>query len=159
MKNPVLAQDVFIAPGAVVVGDVTIGEKCGIWFNATVRGDGNVIQIGEGSNVQDNCVLHGDETPVTVGKYVTIGHGAIVHGCTVGDNTLVGMGSIILNGAQIGKNCIIGAGALVTQNTIVPDNSLVLGSPAKVIRRVTPEEAAATTKNSLHYVEKRKEYM
>jgi carbonic anhydrase/acetyltransferase-like protein (isoleucine patch superfamily) len=148
----------FIAPGAVVLGDVTVGEDVGIWYNATVRGDRGSIVIGKGSNVQDNAVVHMDDNfPVTIGENVTIGHGAIVHGCTIGDNCLVGMGAIIMNGAHIGANCIVGAGALVTQGTEVPDNSLILGNPAKIKRPVTEEEIAASIRNARLYVEEARE--
>lgn len=144
----------FIAPGAAVLGDVTVAEDCGIWYNATVRGDRTHIRIGKGSNIQDNCVVHGDiGYPVTIGENVTIGHGAIIHGCTIEDNTLIGMGAILLNGCHIGKNCIVAAGALVTQNTVIPDNSLVLGSPGKVKREVTDEEIASNLENARVYVE------
>lgn len=148
----------FIAPGAIVLGDVTLGEDVGIWYHATVRGDRAPIVIGNRSNVQDNAVVHVDANyPVTIGENVTIGHGAIIHGCEIGDNSLIGMGAIVMNGARIGKNCIVGAGALVTQNTIVPDNSLLLGNPAKVKRQVTPEEVAASLHNAEVYVEEARE--
>lgn len=153
-----LHENVFIAPGAIVLGDVTVGEDVGIWYHATVRGDRAAIVIGNRSNVQDNAVVHVDEGHgVSIGENVTIGHSAIIHGCSIGDNSLIGMGAIIMNGAQIGKNCIVGAGALVTQNTIVPDNSLVLGNPAKVKREVTEEEVAASLRNAQGYVEEARE--
>jgi len=143
----------FIAPGAIVLGDVTLGEDVGIWYHATVRGDRAPIAIGERSNIQDNAVVHVDaEHTVVIGKNVTVGHGAIIHGCAIGDNTLIGMGAIIMNGARIGKNCIVGAGALVTQNARIPDNSLVLGNPAKIKREVTQEEIAANLRNAESYV-------
>ena len=144
----------YIAPGAVVLGDVELAEDCSIWYNAVVRADRAPIRIGRGSNVQDNCVVHVDTGyPVTIGEGVTIGHGAIVHGCSIGDNTLIGMGAILLNGCQIGSNCMIGAGALVTQNTVIPDNSLVVGNPGKIRREVTSEEAAGIRENAAHYLE------
>ena len=144
----------FIAPGAIVLGDVALGEDVGIWYHATVRGDRAPIKIGNRSNVQDNAVVHVDANyPVNIGENVTIGHGAIIHGCEIGDNSLIGMGAIVMNGAQIGKNCIVGAGALVTQNTIVPDNSLLIGNPAKVKRDVTAEEIEASLRNAAIYVE------
>lgn len=159
MKKPRIYPGAFIAPDAAVYGDVTIGEACSIWFHATVRAEGAGIRIGDGSNIQDNCVVHVDPGhTVEIGKNVTVGHSAIVHGCKIGDNTLVGMGAIILNGAVIGKNCIIGAGALITQNMVIPDNSLVIGSPAKVTRKVTPQEAASNMTNARHYVESGREY-
>lgn len=155
MKKDIL----FIAPGAVCMGDVTLGKDCGIWYHATVRADRAPIMIGSGSNIQDNCVVHVDEGfPVTIGKYVTVGHGAILHGCEVGDGSLIGMGAIILNGAKIGKNCIVAAGALVTQNTEIPDGMLAMGSPAKVIRELTEEEIASNRKNAEEYIEEAREY-
>lgn len=151
-------ETAFIAPGAVVLGDVTLGEDVGIWYNATVRGDRGSVVIGRGSNIQDNAVVHLDRGhSVVIGENVTVGHGAIVHGCTIGDNSLVGMGAIIMNGAHIGKNCIVGAGALVTQGMQIPDNSLVLGSPAKIKRSVTDEELAGNLRNAQVYVEEARE--
>lgn len=148
----------YIAPGAIVLGDVTLNEDAGIWYHATVRGDRAPIIVGKGSNIQDNCVVHVDaDYPVEIGEYVTIGHGAIIHGSKIGDNSLIGMGAILLNGSVIGKNCIIGAGALVTQNTIIPDNSLVIGNPGRVKREVTSEEIAANLRNALFYVQEAKE--
>ena len=143
----------YVAEGAVIKGNITIGEDSGIWYNATIRGDSNQIAIGSRTNVQDNAVVHvSSGYLVSIGNDVTIGHGAIVHGCTVGSNTLIGMGAIILNGAVIGDNCIIGAGALVTQNTHVADGSLAFGNPAKVIRSLTPEEIRETGNNAQRYV-------
>ncbi len=151
-------ESVFVAPGAVVLGNVTVEENASIWYNATVRGDREPISIGRGTNVQDNCVIHaGEGHQTTVGEYVSIGHGAIVHGCSVGDNSLIGMGAILLNGCVIGKNCIVGAGALVTQGMQIPDNSLVLGSPARVKRQVTKEELETNRKNAQLYVEEARE--
>lgn len=159
MKTPTISNSAYIAPGAVVLGDVTIEDNCSIWFHATVRGERASIRIGEGTNIQDNCVVHVDEDfSVDIGKGVTIGHSAVIHGCRIGDNSLIGMGAILLNGASIGKNCIIGAGALVTQNSIIPDNSLVIGSPASIKRMITPKEAVANQKNALHYIEEAQEY-
>lgn len=157
MKNT-FRKDIFIAPGAVVLGDVHLEKNVGIWYNATVRGDREPIHIGKGSNIQDNCVVHVDAGyPVTIGENVTVGHGAILHGCTVEDNSLIGMGAILLNGCHIGKNCIVAAGALITQGTVIPDNSLVMGNPGKVKRAVTEEEIAANLKNAELYVEEAKE--
>ena len=146
-------KSVYLAKGSIVTGDVTIGRDCGIWYNAVIRGDEAPIFIGDRSNVQDNAVVHVDESqPVTIGSGVTIGHGAIVHSCSIGDDTLIGMGAIILNGAMIGKNCIIGAGALVTQGTEIPDNSVAFGNPAKVKHSITDEALAASKKNAEVYV-------
>lgn len=143
----------FIAPGAHVVGDVSLGENVGIWYNAVVRGDTGSITVGDNSNVQDNTTVHTDaDFQVHIGKGVTIGHNAVIHGCTIGDNTVIGMGSILLNGAVIGRNCIIGAGSLVTGKMRIPDNSLAFGNPAKVVRTVTPEEVCANQENAAHYV-------
>ena len=140
-KQPVLGRDVYIARGAVVVGDVKIGDGASVWYNAVVRGDINRIVIGTGSNVQDNAVLHlADDFPCLVGDYVTIGHSAIVHACTVGNECLIGMGAVILDGAELGEQCLVGAKALVTQHSKIPAGSLVLGAPAKVVRALTPEE-------------------
>ena len=127
-----------------------------VWFSATLRGDEGAISIGEGSNVQDNACIH---SSTSVGRGVTVGHNAILHGCEVGDNSLIGMGAIVLDGAKIGKNCIIGAGALVTGNTIVPDNTLMLGSPAKPKRELTDAEIAANTKNAEEYISLMKLYL
>lgn len=147
-------ETIYLAPGAHIVGDVTLGTEVGIWYNAVVRGDTDRIFIGNQTNVQDNCTLHTDKNyPIHIGSGVSIGHNAVVHGCTIGDDTLVGMGSVLLNGARIGKNCIVGAGALVTANTVIPDNSVVLGSPAKVVRQITDAELAANKENAAHYLE------
>ena len=130
-------ENVFIADTAVVVGDVTLSKGVSVWFQAVIRGDEGPITVGENSNVQDGAILHSE---TRIGKNCTIGHGAIVHGCTVGDDTLIGMGSILLNGARIGKHCLVGAGALVTGKMDAPDGSLILGSPAKVVRPLTEAE-------------------
>lgn len=154
-----LHQTAYIAQGAICMGDVIVGENASIWFHATVRGDRASIIIGKGSNIQDNCVVHVEESlPVVIGENVTVGHSAVIHGCTIGDNSLIGMGAILMNGCKIGKNCIIGAGALVTQNTIVPDGSLVLGNPGKVKRQITNEEIKSNIRNAVHYVEEAKMY-
>lgn len=129
------AGEFWVAPGAHVMGHVRLGPDVGIWFGSVLRGDNEWIDIGAGSNIQENAILHTDPGyPLTVGAGCTIGHGAILHGCTIGDNSLVGMGATILNGARIGRNCIVGAGALVTERKEFPDNSLIVGSPAKVVR-------------------------
>lgn len=152
-------RSTFIFPHATVVGDVTLGENCSVWFGAVLRADENPIVIGDDTNIQDNAVIHTNlTTPTLVGKGVTIGHGAILHSCTVGDNSLIGMGAIILDGAVIGKNCIIGAGALVTGRTVIPDNSLVVGSPAKVKRQVTHEEVESNRRNALAYKLRKERY-
>lgn len=158
-KEPVLGENVYVAPGAVVIGDVILGDHVNIWFHAVIRADTGKIRIGNNTNIQDNCVLHVDfQADVKIGADVTVGHGAIVHGCTVGDNTLIGMGAIILNHAVIGKNCIVGAGALVPEGRVIPDNSLVVGSPARIVRSVTAEEILGIKHNAEHYVKAAAEY-
>jgi carbonic anhydrase/acetyltransferase-like protein (isoleucine patch superfamily) len=140
---------VYIAPNATIVGDVTLGEDVSVWYGAVLRGDDGAIVIGDGSNVQDNCVIH---KHTVIGKNCTIGHGAIVHGCTIGDNTTVGMGAIVLTGAVIGENCIVGAGAVVTGKMNAPAGSVLLGSPAKVVKEATAEMIAANAKNAEEYI-------
>lgn len=151
-------QDVVILPGAVVVGDVSLAPGCSVWFNAVLRGDGKAIVVGAGTNIQDNAVLHSDVYPTVLGEYVTVGHGAIVHGCTVGDNTVVGMGAILLNGAKVGKNCIVGAGAVVTGKMDAPDGSMLLGNPARVARPLTQAEIDGLRESAAHYMELREAY-
>ena len=159
LKKPVIDPSAFVAPNATVRGNVTVGEHCSVFFGAVIRAERDAIQIGEGTNIQDNCVLHVDEGfPMTVGRGCTVGHGAILHGCTVGDNSLIGMGAVVLNGAVIGKNCIIGAGALVPQNAVIPDGSLAVGCPTKVRRAVTEEDIAANRRSAAFYVEEGREY-
>ena len=152
--QPAIDPEAFIAEGAVVRGDVRIERNASIWYNAVLRGDVDSIAVGEGSNIQDGCVVHVDHgCPVRIGRNVTVGHGAIVHGCTIGDGTLVGMGAIILNGAVIGEGCIVGAGALVTQGKHIPAGTLVIGSPARTVRAVTPEEREHNLANAQLYIE------
>lgn len=142
-------RDVMIAEGAVVVGDVTLGARANIWYFAVLRGDQGHIEVGEESNIQEHCLLHHG---TKVGRGCTIGHGAIVHGCTVGDNTLIGMGAVILDGARIGRDCIVGAGALVTGKMDAPDGSLILGSPAKVVRPLSVEEIESNRESAREYL-------
>ena len=139
----------YIAPNATVVGDVTLGKDVNIWYGAVLRGDSGAITLGEGTNVQDNAVLH---EATAVGKFCTIGHGAIVHGCTLGDGCVVGMGAVILTGAVLGDDCLVGAGAVVTGKTVAPAGSLLLGSPAKVVRPLTPEQIEENRRNAQHYI-------
>jgi|TARA_B110000438_G_C15767072_1_gene630135 carbonic anhydrase/acetyltransferase-like protein (isoleucine patch superfamily) len=149
----------WVAPNAVIIGDVTLEKNTSIWFNATLRGDIENIKIGEGSNIQDGSVLHTDPGfSLCVGKNVTVGHLVVLHGCSIDDNSLIGIGAVILNNAKIGKNCIIGAKALITENKEIPDNSLVIGSPGKIIRKVTIEEVESIKKNAIHYQENWKKY-
>jgi carbonic anhydrase/acetyltransferase-like protein (isoleucine patch superfamily) len=150
-KTPRVGHGVYIAEGAVVIGDVTLGDRSSVWYHAVVRGDINRIVIGEGTNIQDNAVVHlADDYPALLGNYVTVGHSAIVHACTVEDEVLIGMGAVILDGAVIGAQSIIGANALVTQGTRIPPGSMALGSPAKVVRSLTPQERAGLK----HWAEK-----
>ena len=147
------ADSIWIAPDAQVMGRVALGRNCGVWFGAVLRGDNEPISIGEGSNIQELTVIHTDPGyPVTVGCGCTIGHRAILHGCTIGDNSLVGMGAIVLNGARIGRNSLVGAGALVTEGKEFPDNSLIVGSPAKVVRQLDGTAVAALSLSAENYV-------
>ena len=139
----------WVANNATVVGDVTLGEDASIWYGAVLRGDNGAISIGDGTNIQDNAVVH-DET--VIGKRCVVGHGAIVHGCTIGDNTMVGMGAIVLSGAKIGNNCLIGAGAVVTGKMDAPDGSMLLGSPAKIVKEVSPEMLEEIRKDAQLYI-------
>ncbi len=140
----------YIAKNATVVGDVCLGENVSVWYNAVLRGDSGTITVGAGTNIQDGAILH---EKTTVGENCTVGHGAIVHGCTVGNNCVIGMGAVILNGAVIGNDCIVGAGALVTGKMNAPDGSLILGSPATVVKAVTPQQIADNAELARHYIE------
>ena len=146
-------RQIFIAPNATVVGDVRLEKDVNIWYGAVLRGDSGTITVGEGTNIQDNCVVH---EKTTIGAYCTIGHGAIVHGCTIGDHCLIGMGAIVLNGAVLAEGCLVGAGAVVTGKTNAEAGSVLLGSPAKVVKTLTPEQMAQHRKDAEHYVEKAK---
>ncbi|MDD5921888.1 MAG: gamma carbonic anhydrase family protein [Eubacteriales bacterium] len=150
-----LDPSVFVAEGAKIIGDhIQIGKNSSVWYNAVLRASGEELYIGENSNVQDLCLFHAEPgNPIHIGDYVTIGHNAIIHGCEIGDNTLVGMGAIVMNHAKIGKNCLIAAGALVTENTVVPEGTLVMGSPAKARRMLTPEEIDSNRENAEEYVQ------
>ena len=149
----------WIAPNASIIGDVTLEKNISIWFNATLRGDIENIHVDEGSNIQDGSVLHTDPGyPLKIGKNVTIGHLAMLHGCTIGDNSLIGIGAVILNNVKVGRNCIIGANTLITENKVIPKNSLVIGSPGKIVRQVTEEEVKIINKNAIHYQENCKKY-
>ena len=145
-----MADKVFVAPNATVVGDVVLGENVNIWYGAVLRGDSGTITVGEGTNIQEHCILH---EKTTIGSFCTIGHGAIVHGCTVGDCSLIGMGAIVLNGAVLGEGCLVGAGAVVTGKTNAPAGSVLLGSPAKVVKTLTEEQIAEHRKDAEHYME------
>lgn len=150
--RPQINVDTWIAPDANLIGKVVLEEGASVWFGVTIRADHEEIRIGKGSNVQENVVMHIDRGfPLTVGANCTIGHKAMLHGCTIGDNTLVGMGATILNGAQIGKNCLIGAGALVTANKVIPDNSVVMGMPGKVVKQVDSTGEQELHQSAEHY--------
>jgi carbonic anhydrase/acetyltransferase-like protein (isoleucine patch superfamily) len=145
-------MDVWIAPSAMIVGKVVLEDEANIWFGAVLRGDNEVIWVGAGSNVQENCVLHTDMGhPLLIGPNCTIGHGAILHGCSIGEGTLVGMGSLIMNGAKIGKGCLIAAGSLVTEGKEIPDGSMVMGRPAKVTRMLEVDEVENLAGSAAHY--------
>ena len=159
-KNvPKIHPEAWVAADAKIIGKVKLEKNSSIWFNAVLRGDIELITVGEDSNIQDGSVLHTDPGyPLTIGKGVTIGHLVMLHGCQISDNSLIGIGSIILNNAKIGKNCIIGANTLITENKIIPDNSLVVGSPGRVLRKVTDEEIKSVIENGQHYVQNSKKY-
>jgi carbonic anhydrase/acetyltransferase-like protein (isoleucine patch superfamily) len=150
---PSVHPSAFVAPGATVIGDVTLGEEVSVWYAAVLRGDIHRIVVGARSNIQDGAVVHlADDFGTLIGEYVTVGHKAILHACTVGDEVLVGMGATVLDGAEIGPRCIIGAGALVTGGKKIPEGSMVLGSPAKVVRQLTPEEQSSIKTWAERYV-------
>ncbi|EAR51009.1 Predicted ferripyochelin binding protein [Oceanicola granulosus HTCC2516] len=152
--RPEIDDTAWIAPGAHVLGRVVLEADTSVWFCATLRGDNEPIVVGQGSNIQENCVLHTDMGfPLTIGRGCTIGHKAMLHGCTIGDNSLVGMGATVLNGAKIGCDCLIGAGALVTEGKEIPDGSLVIGAPAKVVRSLDAEAVEGLRQSALHYQE------
>ncbi len=149
----------WVAPEAILIGNVEIGRNVGIWFGAVLRGDTEKLSIGAGSNVQENCVLHSDPGfPLTIGAGCTIGHKALLHGCTIGNNCLIGMGAIILNGAVIGDNCLVGAGALVTERKVFPAGSLIIGAPARMARPLTDVEIAGITQSAAHYIENQRRF-
>ena len=151
---PQRAATSWVAESAEVMGAVTLHEDTSIWFGTVVRGDTAHITIGAGSNIQDASVLHADEgLPLTVGKHVTVGHKVMLHGCTIGDESLIGIGAVVLNGAKIGKNCLVGAGSLVTEGKEFPDGSMIIGSPARVVRQLTPEQIEGLRWSARHYIE------
>lgn len=158
--KPEIHEDSFIAENASVMGDVNIGEGSSIWYNAVLRGDIENISIGKYSNVQDNSTLHtGENLPTKLGDYTVVGHNAVIHGSTIGSNSLIGIGAIVLNGAVIGDNCIIAAGALVTEGKKIPSNSFVVGIPGKIVRQVSQEEIEAIKNNAMDYKELYKKHI
>lgn len=147
-------ESAYVAPGAHVMGKVRLLENASVWFNSVLRGDCDVIEVGEGSNIQDMSVLHTDYGyPLIVGKGVTVGHKVMLHGCTIGDFSLIGINAVVLNGAKIGKYCVIGANSLVTENMVIPDNSLVMGSPAKIVKTVSEAQQQHLEASAKHYQE------
>lgn len=156
---PEIDPSAYIADSANIIGKAKIDAHASIWFDVTIRGDNELIAVGENSNVQESCVLHTDPGwPLTIGKNVTIGHQAMLHGCSIGEGALIGIQAVILNGAKIGRNCLVGAGALVTEGKEFPDNSLIIGSPAKAVRTLTEEDIARMHRNTANYVERGKFY-
>ncbi len=152
--RPDVDPDAWVAPDANLIGRVVLHVGASVWFGATLRGDNETITVGPGSNVQENSVFHTDMGfPLTIGENCTIGHKVMLHGCTIDDNTLIGMGATILNGAKIGKNCLIGAGALITENKVIPDGSLVMGAPGKVVRQLDDAAIQGLTASAQHYTE------
>ena len=150
--EPSLGERTYVAPTAVLIGQVTLHAGANVWFGAVLRGDNEPITVGDNSNIQENCVLHTDiGAPLTIGQNVTIGHSVTLHGCTIGDNSLIGMGATVLNHAKIGANSIVGAGALVTEGKEFPDGALLVGSPAKVLRLLTKDEINRLPNNAHHY--------
>jgi len=151
---PRVAESAWVADSAEVMGNVALGEDASIWFGAVLRGDNDPITIGTGTNVQDGSVLHADiGQPLTLGDRVTVGHKVMLHGCTIGDESLIGIGAVVLNGARIGRHCLVGAGALVTEGKEFPDGSMILGSPARVVRQLTPEQIEGLRRSAQGYVE------
>jgi len=157
--SPDIAADAFVAPSATVIGKVTLKSRASVWFGAVLRGDNEPITIGESSNVQEGAVLHTDPgVPLTLGDRVTIGHQAMLHGCTIGEGSLIGIQAVILNGAVIGRHCLVGAGAVVTERKTFPDRSLILGSPAKVVRELTDEDVARLEASAVSYADRQAQY-
>ncbi|MEE4165317.1 MAG: gamma carbonic anhydrase family protein [Desulfocapsaceae bacterium] len=159
-KNPQLGERVFVAPGSFVIGDVSVGSDSSVFYNSVVRGDINSITIGSGTNIQDNCTLHvTDEASLRIGNGVTVGHNAVVHACTVGDNVLIGIGAVVLDGAVIADNCIVAAGSTVTHRKRFPAGSMIMGSPARVVRPLTEKEIAGVKATAARYVTTKNNHM
>jgi carbonic anhydrase/acetyltransferase-like protein (isoleucine patch superfamily) len=158
-RRPQLDPQSWVAPNAIVIGDVRLAKNASIWWNATVRGDNDPIRIGEDSNIQDQCVLHTDEgVPLTIGREVTVGHLVMLHGCTIGDGSLIGIGSVVLNRAVIGQGCIVGANTLIPEGKVFPDHSLIVGSPGKVVRQLDADQVARIRLSAAHYVDNWQRY-
>ena len=151
--TPTIHQTAWVADNAQVLGDVTLAEGTSVWFGVVIRGDTSTITVGKGSNIQDNSVLHADiGMPLVIGEGVTVGHQVMLHGCSIGNNSLIGIGAIVLNGAKIGNNCLVGAGALVTEGKEFPDGSMIIGSPAKATRMLSPEQIEGLKMSARHYL-------
>jgi carbonic anhydrase/acetyltransferase-like protein (isoleucine patch superfamily) len=158
-RTPEVADTAWVADSAQVIGGVVLGPDSSVWPGVVVRGDSGPISVGEGSNIQDNSVLHADEgVPLTIGRHVTVGHQVMLHGCTIGDESLIGIGAIVLNGARIGRNCLVGAGALVTEGKEFPDGSMIIGSPAKAVRQLSPEQIEGLRRSAQHYMANARRY-
>ena len=152
--QPRVADSAWVADSAQVMGNVVLGEDSSVWFGTVIRGDTETITVGRGSNIQDASVLHADiDKPLTIGDNVTVGHQVMLHGCTIGDESLIGIGAIVLNGAKIGRHCLVGAGALVTEGKEFPDGSMIIGSPAKAVRQLTPEQIEGLKLSAQHYMD------
>ncbi len=159
-RRPNLGRDAWVAPNATLIGDVRLGDNASIWWNAVLRGDNDTISIGANSNIQDGSVLHADEgVPLTVGANVTVGHLVMLHGCTIGEQSLIGIKSVILNNAVIGRHCIIGANSLISEGKVIPERSLVMGSPGKVVRQLNDEEVARLLLAAQGYVANARRYL
>jgi carbonic anhydrase/acetyltransferase-like protein (isoleucine patch superfamily) len=156
---PQVHPSAYVADSAQVIGAVTLAENTSVWFGAVLRGDTETMTVGKGSNIQDLSVLHADAgCPLTIGENVTVGHQVMLHGCTIGDGSLIGIGAVVLNKARIGKHCLVGAGALVTEGKEFPDGSMILGSPAKAVKQLTPEQIAALQQSAQHYQDNARRY-
>ena len=151
---PEVHPGAYVADSAQVIGEVSLAEDSSVWYGTVIRGDSDRISVGAGSNIQDASVLHVDKGfPLSIGERVTVGHQVMLHGCTIGDGSLIGIGAIVLNGARIGRHCLVGAGSLVTEGKEFPDGSMIIGSPAKVVRQLTPEQIEGLRRSAAHYVE------
>ena len=156
---PDVAESAWVADSAQVMGAVSLGADASVWFGTVIRGDTEHIAVGAGSNIQDASVLHADVGyPLTIGERVTVGHQVMLHGCTIGDESLIGIGAVVLNGATIGKHCLVGAGALVTEGKSFPDGSMIIGSPAKVVRQLTPDQIDGLRRSAQHYIDNARRY-
>ena len=157
--KPAIHDSAWVADSADVMGNVTLSEDSSVWFGVVIRGDSEAITVGKGANIQDNSVLHADHgMPLVIGENVTVGHQAMLHGCTIGDGSLIGIQAVVLNGARIGKNCLVGAGSLVTEGKEFPDGCMILGSPAKAVRQLSPEQIEGLKMSAQHYMDNARRY-